>query len=148
MPHLTLEYTANLDFDVQALLARVHSELVAAGAINLKGLKSRAVRRDEYRIADGKPDYAFVHVNLLIREGRLPEAQRDFAQRVLAVLKETFSDRFENGYLSLSVDIKEMREGTALTFHNIPEVGEQPTDSFTSATEALFMSEEDTKTGA
>ena len=112
MPHLTLEYTENLDFEVQALLAQLHSELVATGAINLKGLKSRAVQRDEYRIADGNPDYAFVHVNLLIREGRLPEVQREFAQRVLAVLKETFGDRFENGYLSLSVDIKEMHEGT------------------------------------
>ena len=68
MPHLTLEYTDNLDFDVQMLLKRMHSALVATGAINLKGLKSRAVRHSEYRIADGNPDYAFVHVNLLIRE--------------------------------------------------------------------------------
>ena len=122
MPHLTLEYTDNLNFEIQPLLARLHAELVATGAINLKGLKSRAVRHSQYRIADGNPDYGFVHVNLLIREGRPPEVQRDFAQRVLAVLKATFGDRFEKGYLSLSVDIKEMREGTALSFHNIPEI--------------------------
>jgi 5-carboxymethyl-2-hydroxymuconate isomerase len=121
MPHLTLEYTANLDFDVQPLLARLHSELVATGAINLKGIKSRAVRRSEFRIADGNPDYAFVHVNLLVREGRPIEIQGEFAQRVMTVLKETFGGRFENGHLSLSVDIKEMREGAALTLHNIPE---------------------------
>jgi 5-carboxymethyl-2-hydroxymuconate isomerase len=123
MPHLTLEYTANLDFDVQALLARMHAELVATGAINLKGLKSRAVQRNKYRIADGNPDYAFVFVNLLIREGRPPELQREFAQRVLAVLKETFGHRFEDGYLSLSVDVKEMREGIAASAHNIPDLG-------------------------
>jgi 5-carboxymethyl-2-hydroxymuconate isomerase len=122
MPHLTLEYTDSLDFDIQPLLARLHAELVATGAVNLKGLKSRAVRRTEYRIADGDPDYAFVAVSLLIREGRPPEVQSEFARRVLAVLKETFGDRFENGYLSLSVDIKEMREGIALSFHNIPEI--------------------------
>ena len=126
MPHLTLEYTENLEFEIQPLLARMHSELVATGAINLKGLKSRAVRHSEYRIADGNPDYAFVHVNLLIREGRPPEVQSEFARRVMAVLKETFGDRFENSHLSLSVDIKEMREGTALSFHNIPKVGKQP----------------------
>ena len=126
MPHLTLEYTNNLDFESQPLLARLHSELVATGAINLKGLKSRAIRHEEYRIADGNPDYAFVHVNLLIREGRPPEVQRGIAQRVMVVLKETFGHRFENGHLSLSVDIKEMREGTALTVHNIPEGGKQP----------------------
>jgi len=123
MPQLTLEYTDNLELDVQPLLARLHTELAATGAINLKGLKSRAVRHGEYRIADGNPEYAFVHINLLIREGRSPEVQKDASQRVMTVLKETFGARFESGYLSLSVDIKEMREGIALTIHNIPEIG-------------------------
>ena len=122
MPHLTLEYTDNLDFDIQQLLERMHTELVATGAINLKGMKSRAIRHTEYRIADGNPDYAFVHVNLLIREGRPLKIQQDVSQRVLAVLKETFGERFEHGYLSLSVDIKEMREGISLTIHNIPDL--------------------------
>jgi 5-carboxymethyl-2-hydroxymuconate isomerase len=125
MPHLTLEYTDNLDFDIQQLLERMHTELVATGAINLKGLKSRAIRHTEYRIADGNPDYAFVHVNLLIREGRPLKIQQDVSQRVLAVLKETFGERFEHGYLSLSVDIEEMREGISLTSHNIPDLRQQ-----------------------
>lgn len=123
MPHLTLEYTDNLQVDVQPLLARLHAEVVATGAINLKGIKSRAIRHTEYRIADGNPDYAFVHVNLLIREGRSIEIQKEAARRVMAVLKDTFGHRFDKGYLSLSVDIKEMREGIALTDHNIPSVG-------------------------
>ena len=122
MPQITLEYTDNLEFEIQPLLARLHSELVATGAINLKGLKSRTVRHSDYRIADGNPDYAFVQVNLLIRAGRSEEVQREFSERVMAVLKETFGYRFENGYLSLTVDVKEMREGIALTFHNIPEI--------------------------
>ena len=123
MPHLTLEYTDNLQVDVQPLLARLHAEVVATGAINLKGIKSRAIRLTDYRIADGNPDYAFVHVNLLIREGRSIEIQKEAARRVMAVLKDTFGHRFDKGYLSLSVDIKEMREGIALTDHNIPTVG-------------------------
>jgi 5-carboxymethyl-2-hydroxymuconate isomerase len=126
VPHLTLEYTDNLAFEAQPLLARLHDELVATGAVNLKGIKSRAIRHTEYRIADGDAGYAFVHVNVLIREGRPLETQREAARRVLAVLKETFGRRFEDGYLSLSVDIKEMREGVALTLHNIPERGKQP----------------------
>lgn len=120
MPHLTLEYSDNLEFDVQAILARLHAELVGTGAINLKGIKSRAVRHTEYRIADGNKAYAFVHVGLLIRAGRPLEIQQDAAQRVMLVLKETFRQQSETGYLSLSVDIKEIREGVALTSHNIP----------------------------
>ena len=121
MPHLTLEYTDNLDFEVQPLLTRLHEEVVATGAINLKGIKSRTIRHTQYRIADGDPQYAFVHVGLLIREGRPVEIQKEATRRVMAVLKETFGVRFEKDYLSLSVDIKEMREGIALTEHNIPD---------------------------
>jgi len=125
MPQLTLEYTDNLEFNVQDVLSRLHSELAETGAINLKGLKSRAVRQGEYRIADGNPGYAFVHVNLLIREGRPLDVQKDASQRVMKVLEDTFGQRFETGYLSLSVDIKEMRDGIALTHHNIPDLGKQ-----------------------
>ena len=122
MPQLTLEYTDSLIFDVQDVLARLHSELAATGSIKLKGLKSRAVRQSEYRIADGNPDYAFVHVNLLIREGRPFELQKELSQRIMNVLEDIFGHCFENSYLSLSVDIKEMRDGIALTHHNIPDL--------------------------
>jgi 5-carboxymethyl-2-hydroxymuconate isomerase len=120
MPHLTLEYTANIDIDVQPLLARLHEEVVATGAINLKGIKSRAVKHTQYRIADGNHDYAFVHVSLLIREGRPIEIQKEATQRVMKVLMETFGHLFETRNLSLTVDLKEMRDGIALTEHNIP----------------------------
>jgi 5-carboxymethyl-2-hydroxymuconate isomerase len=119
MPHLTLEYTDNIEVDVQPLLARMHEEVVATGAINLKGIKSRAIKHTQYRVADGDPDYAFVHVGLLIREGRPIEVQKDATQRVMSVLKETFGHLFEKRKLSLTVDLKEMRDGIALTEHNI-----------------------------
>jgi len=121
MPHLILEYSDNLEVDIQPLLARLHAEVVATGAINLKGIKSRAIKHTQYRIADGDPDYAFVHVGLLIREGRPIEVQKEATQRVMQVLKETFGHLFEKRKLSLTVDLKEMREGIALTEHNIPQ---------------------------
>lgn len=119
MPHLVLEYSDNIEVDVQALLGRMHAEVVATGAINLKGIKSRAIKHTQYRIADGNPDYAFVHVSLLIREGRPVEIQKDATCRVMKVLKETFGVLFETRKLSLTVDLKEMRDGIALTEHNI-----------------------------
>jgi 5-carboxymethyl-2-hydroxymuconate isomerase len=99
----------------------LHEELTAVGAVNLKGIKSRAICLSDYRIAGGDPAYAFVHVSLLIRAGRPLEIQQEAARRVMEVLKTTFGQRFESGYLSLSVDIQEMREGIAQTLHNIPE---------------------------
>lgn len=118
MLRLTLEYTDNIDIDIHPMLARLHEEVVVTGAINLKGIKSGTIKHTQYRIADGDPNYSFVHVGLLTREGRPTEIQRDATQRV--VLKETFGYLFETRKLSLTVDIKEMHNGIALTEHNIP----------------------------
>ena len=126
MPHLTLEYSDNVEFEVQPLLARLHDELAATGAVNVKGLKSRAVRHADYRMADGYPGYAFVHLNILLRAGRSLETRQLVAQRAMAVLDETFGHYFDQGYLSLSVDIKEMAPDIALTKHNIPAGGGKP----------------------
>ena len=121
MPHLILEYTDNIKpFAVQPLLGRLHEEMVATGAVNLKGLKSRAIRLTDYRLANGDEGYAFVHVQMWIRDGRSLETKQEMAQRAMAVLEETFGHRREDGYLSLSVDIQEMAKGVALTNHNIP----------------------------
>jgi 5-carboxymethyl-2-hydroxymuconate isomerase len=123
MPHIIVEYTDNLEFDTQAMLAELQEALVSTGAVATKGIKSRAVRLADYRIADGSNEYAFVHVSLLIREGRPPEVQHAMVENSMEVLKNAFGGRFEEGYLSLSVDLKEMHRGTAMTLHNIPAGG-------------------------
>ena len=120
MPQLTLEYTDNLSFDTQDLLARLFAELAATGVIKLNALKGRAVRLSDYRIGDGNPEYAFAHVTLWIRGGRPAEVQQEMARRVLGALKETLGSRYETGFLSLSVDIQEFREGIFVSEHNIP----------------------------
>jgi 5-carboxymethyl-2-hydroxymuconate isomerase len=123
MPHLTLEYSDNLEFEAQPLLKRLHEKLAATGAINLKGLKSRAIQHTQYRIADGYEGYAFVHLNILLKGGRNLETRQEIARRAMTVLEETFGHRFDEGYISLSVDMKEMEPGLAITHHNIPPGG-------------------------
>jgi 5-carboxymethyl-2-hydroxymuconate isomerase len=123
MPHITLEYTDNLEFDVPSLLADLHEALVSTGAVAMKGIKSRAICHTQYRIADGYAGYAFVHVGLLIREGRPLETQQAMVRQVMEVLSNVFRQRYEDGYLSLSADLKEMKSGTSMTKHNIPASG-------------------------
>jgi 5-carboxymethyl-2-hydroxymuconate isomerase len=51
------------------------------------------------------------------------------AQRMMSVLQEVFGSRFDNGFMSLSVDIKELRGSIALTQHNIPATDQGATES-------------------
>lgn len=75
----TIENASNLNFDAQSHLARLQSELIATGAINLKGLKSLVIRYTEDRIADGNLGYAIMDVNPLIQDCRRIEIHTDIA---------------------------------------------------------------------
>ncbi|MEM7798917.1 MAG: hypothetical protein AAF633_07005 [Chloroflexota bacterium] len=122
MPHLILEYSDNVEFDHKAFFEALHASLVETGAINLKGLKSRAVKRSEYYIADGNRDYKFVHLLLVLREGRSREVREDIAQRMMAQLEATFGHYRQSGHISLSNDMQELEYGLALTKGNIPKL--------------------------
>ena len=71
MPHIWIEYSANLDLDTRALMRVVQDAAVGDGSLYpLAGARTRALRVDDYLIVDGHPDNAFVHVLLRIGHGR------------------------------------------------------------------------------
>jgi 5-carboxymethyl-2-hydroxymuconate isomerase len=105
MPHLTLEYTDNIAVEIQPLLARLHEGGAATRAINLKGIKNRAIKPSQCRIADGNPNHAFVHAGFLTRQGRPIEFQKEATRRVMQVSKDVIGHRFESGHLSLKPNL-------------------------------------------
>lgn len=120
MPNLILEYTDNVEFEPKSFFRGLHNTLVETGAINMKGLKSRAIKLTDYYIADGDQEYKMVHLNILLREGRSRQVREEIAQRAMSHLEATFGHYRERGYISLSTDMKELEVGLALTHHNIP----------------------------
>ncbi|WP_233205029.1 5-carboxymethyl-2-hydroxymuconate Delta-isomerase [Geobacillus sp. WSUCF-018B] len=73
MPHFIVEYTANLgeEADIRGLLEKVHRVLIKRrDSFPIGGIRSRAIRLDEYYVADGAEDDAFVHATLKIGAGR------------------------------------------------------------------------------
>ena len=123
MPHLILEYSDNLSFDSKTFFRELHESLAEMDSINMKGLKSRAVKLTDYYLADGYEGYKMVHLNVVIREGRPRAVREEIAQRVMAQLEKTFGHHRENGYINLSTDMKELEVGLALVNHNIPVGG-------------------------
>ena len=64
MPHFIAEYTDNIEAeaDLPGLFEKVHACLGASGVFPLGGIRSRGVRLDTWRMADGKHDYAFAQL--------------------------------------------------------------------------------------
>ena len=85
MAHITIEYSANLAelHDVGALVEAVHGAAAGQGLTPLDGLRTRAVARTHYRVADGDPDHAFVAISVRVGPGRDPAARTAFLAAIL-----------------------------------------------------------------
>jgi 5-carboxymethyl-2-hydroxymuconate isomerase len=123
MPHLIVEYSANLDpqIDIEALLADLHAAAAASGVFPLGGIRTRAARREHYRIADGHPDNAFVHVVARIRHGR----PLDVRQRAGTLLFETLCKNLAVLYatrpLGISLEVQEIDPDVSYKQNNLHE---------------------------
>ncbi|WP_236183621.1 5-carboxymethyl-2-hydroxymuconate Delta-isomerase [Pseudomonas protegens] len=90
MPHLHMEYTANLpQLDVDKALLRLNHGLVASGQFSDEfDIKSRAVKVEAFRVGTGIGERGFVHVKLALLSGRSPEVKKQLSEGLLAVLKD------------------------------------------------------------
>ncbi len=110
MPHIIAEYSANLEdtLDVAGLVADLHQAAIDSQVAELVGIRTRAVRREHFRVADGSPANGFVHITARLRRGR-PEAVR---QALGAALLAAADKRLTNVYpahpIGLTVEVQEI----------------------------------------
>jgi 5-carboxymethyl-2-hydroxymuconate isomerase len=111
MPHTILEYTASVPDqpDLQAFWDQLHRFLVEAAPCRLQDLKSRAYRCEAFRAGDGEGQLGFVHLTLLLLEGRTDETLAKVGQGALTLLQERFPEARRSGRMDLTVEIRGMR---------------------------------------
>ncbi len=111
MPHTILEYSDNVvdPVDFQPLWARLHPLLVATAHCRIQDIKSRAYRCEAYRMADGDPACAFVHMTIRLLEGRDPETLKATGEAVLELLKEHFPGTLARRACDITVELAGMR---------------------------------------
>ncbi len=122
MPHFVLEYTSNIKTEarIPELLAKVNVILMAqGGTFPIGGIRSRAIELQDYHIADGQADYAFVHGNLKIGAGRSDAEKRKVCEELFEAIKEHFADLFAKRYLALSLELNEFSESGTYKQNNI-----------------------------
>mgnify|MGYP006195374863 CR=1 FL=1 len=110
MPHFIAEYTDNLDTqaDLPGLFEKVHHCLGATGVFPLGGIRSRAVRLDTWRMADGAHDYAFVHMTLKVGHGRDLATRQQVAEALFEVITAHFAALQNQRLLALSFEMVEL----------------------------------------
>jgi 5-carboxymethyl-2-hydroxymuconate isomerase len=114
MPHVIVEYSANLDnsMDVQGLLNALHQAMIDTGHAPLEGIRTRAERREHFCVADRNPENAFVHIIVRMREGRPKEAYQKVADMLMAAAEKSLDATLKKHPMQLAL---EMHEITQLT---------------------------------
>lgn len=123
MPHIVIEYSANLEPQVSArrLVDALHEAALATGVFPIGGLRTRAERREIYAVADGDPDNAFVAVIARIGEGRDAQTRKRVAQDLMRVLERETAEAFRTRGLGLTVEVQEIDGAASLKTNNLHE---------------------------
>lgn len=115
MPHVVLQYTANLETEVDV------PGLCNALAATLVGLKDEAGQplfptggtrvlaypAVHYAVADGQDDYAFCYINVRIAPGRSEAAKQKAGDALLEKTKAAFSIAFDKRHVGVTLQIDE-----------------------------------------
>lgn len=123
MPHLIVEYSANIEDQIalDALLDKLHTCALGTGVFPLGGLRVRAHRADAFRIADKAPDNGFVHVTALIGHGRPLDVQQRAAEELFAVLTKHLEPLYDKSPLALSLNVQEFHPVLNFKKNNLHE---------------------------
>ena len=123
MPHLIIEYSANLTdhLDIEGLVDTLHRCAAGQEALPVGGLRTRAHASDEYLLADGHPDNAFVAVYLRVGEGRSLELREQIGRALFAALRDATADLFRERPLALSLEVQEIDPRTRWNENNLRE---------------------------
>jgi 5-carboxymethyl-2-hydroxymuconate isomerase len=123
LPHVTIEYSANLDdrLDVQRFVDAVHEAALATGVFPVGGIRTRAYPASSYRIADGHPDNAFVHVVLRVGPGRDVPTRKRACESVFAAVCAALNGPLPGLPLGISLEMQEIDRQFAYRQNNLHE---------------------------
>ncbi len=109
MPHLTMEYSANLEatVDIAELCKAAKATMMDTGLFELGAVRVRALRCDHYAIADEARENAFLAVLVRIGAGRTLEEKKRVGETLHSTLSQMLAPLFATPHFALSVDLVE-----------------------------------------
>ncbi len=120
MPHITFEYTNNIEnFDFKSFFEELKNEIVATKVAESLGVKCRAVSCSAFYLVDGNENYKMVNLLFRLREGRTIETKQMISKIGLNLLEKYFEKEILAKEIILSTEIKELITGIDLLKNSI-----------------------------
>jgi len=115
MPHVVVQYTANLEPEANiGALCRSLAEVIVAQRdgsggplFPIGGTRVLAYPTPHFAVADGAPDRAFVYLNVRIAAGRERALVSAAGEAMMAVVRSHFADLFARRAVGITLQIDE-----------------------------------------
>jgi len=110
MPHLTLEYSANLEgrADITALCRALHAAVMSSGLFELGAVRVRAFAAQHFAIADLDRRNSFIDMSFRIGEGRSAADKKAAGEAIFAAATAHCTALLAEPYFALSLEIREI----------------------------------------
>jgi 5-carboxymethyl-2-hydroxymuconate isomerase len=110
MPHIVLEYSANLEaaVDIQALCDHIRKAAAGISAFPMPGIRVRAYKADFVSIADGDPKHGFIDISVRLRGGRPDEVKKVATRALFEAAKAFLEPVLEERSLALSIEMRDI----------------------------------------
>jgi len=122
MPHLIIEYSANVadGVDVSELVVAMHDAALATGIAPLDALRTRAVAREHYAIADRDPSNKFIAVTARLGAGRSDDEKNFLVEALMNALDQELGEK--QNTIMLSVEYQEIDPAQRVNKNNLRSV--------------------------
>lgn len=114
MPHITLEYSRNLqikDQDITELVRTLHHALDGMHNVKLDRVKTRAVPLDFFCVGDRQESGTMIHITLRLFGGRTTAQKKEMAL-CLQSLARSFCETATNSHPLITVETVEIDRDT------------------------------------
>ena len=121
MAHFIYEYSANLpaeQLDLPGLMEKMHAAAAAGGVFPLDGMRSRAVRCEDFRIGAGNPEYGFLNLSMKVGRGRDLETRMATGRALFDILIAHLQPVFATRGLAVSFEMRELEEHVKFNYRN------------------------------
>ena len=121
MPHFQIEYSANIEdeVDISALCDNIRTSAAKVQAFPIAGIRVRAVRVEHFAIADGNPKHGFIDLSIRLREGRPDNVKRDALNMIFSALKSFTANAMKTRSIALSAEMRDIDNVLSAKFGNI-----------------------------
>lgn len=110
MPHLTVEYSANLESqsNMDTLCKSLHAAMMASGLFELGALRVRARPCPHYAVADLLTENAFADMILRIGKGRTEDEKKTVGARLMKIAEAHFAPLLAHPHFALTLEVQEI----------------------------------------